>query len=205
MNKLCKAFGIGLLSLPLIYGCSGPKRSSEVEKLLAEEKKAEQRTEQEVRYNVSSSIKSVPDSLTDFNKTLAEKAMKVAQYVVSDPKSKYLVCEYGNIILNSEIKFKSGRVYKLLVYNFNEGKTGHRDYMKISMVKGKKESGEMDSFEVKDTGFDGKPDSGSCTRNGVLDETVFDASLGEINNRDTYNYVYEIALDELVRFYEKKK
>lgn len=203
MNKLCKSLGIGLLSLPLIYGCSSPKRSSEVEKMIAEEKKAEKRLEQEVKNDVSASIKSVPDPLTDFDETLAEKARKTAQYVVADPKSRYLVSEYGNVILGT-INVK-GREYKVLVYDFKEG-TGRKDYLKINLKRGKKEQCENDSLELKDTGFDGKCDAGTSTINGVFaEEQVYDASLGEVEHRGRYQANYEIALDEINRFYERKK
>lgn len=204
MNKLYKSLGIGLLSLPLIYGCSSPKKSSEVEKILAEEKKSEQRLEQEIRYDVSNSIKSVPDPLTDFDETLAEKARKTAQYVVSDPKSRCLVGEYGNMILGT-INVK-GREYKILVYDFNEGKTGFKDYMKISLKRGKKEQCENDSLELKDTGLDGKCDAGTSTINGeFVEEQVYDASLGEVKHRGLYQTNYEIALDDVIGFYGRKK
>ncbi len=202
MNRLYKMLGIGLMSLPIAYGCSSTKISSEVQTILREQKKAEQRLEHEVKNDVSRSIKSVPDPLTDFNGALAEKARKASQYVVSDPKSRYLVGEYGNMILNSEIE-SEGRKYTVLIYDFDEQKTGLMDYLQIKKTARNKKL--RKETQLRDTGFDGRCDKGNTAIDATEDEEVFDASLGEVKRRELYQSKYEKALDDVIEFYGKKK
>lgn len=202
MNKVYKMLGIGLMSLPIAYGCSSTKISSEVQTILTEQKKAEQRLEQEVKNDVNRSIKSVPDHLMDFNGALAEKAKKTSQYVVSDSKSKYLVGEYGNMILNSEIE-SGGRKYTVLIYDFNEQKTGLMDYLQIKKTARNKKL--RKETQLRDTGFDGRCDKGNTFLDSSEDEEIFDAFLGEVEHRDAYQKKYEKALDDVIGFYESKR
>lgn len=196
MNKLNNILGIGLLGLTFMYGCAGQQKKPELPKTVLAEREAEKNLEQEVRADVSQTVGSPLDTPTT----------RVAQYAIADPKSKYLVTDYGKVISRTGVKIGNA-TYTVLIYDFNERITGHQDYLRIraTVTRGDQQQ----HFELTDKGFNGDCDAGSVEvtdlKGNFVEEKTFNTALGEVEDRGYFQLEYDQALRTLAQPYEKRR
>jgi len=166
-----------------------------------------------VSAEVPHTLTSTPDPGTVLNEELAAKARKVAGYALEN--SDYTVTKDTGIFGVTEVRIGDDKTYRISVNDFDQSVDSVKDNLdSMDIVITTYELGKITGeFRIiKDRGVDGRADVGldidkkHTLRSTLEDDKFFNhfTNYG-LDNRDLYQSTYEITLDVLIEFFEKKE